>query len=186
MSIYVFVAVFAILLCRTFHLFANFSAHTNMKRPSSPSRRLRNKIRGRARAQNWKLALGASAASFAKHGSKWAQMTRYLPGRTDNGIKNRYHYLRRRFEKRIQSVGDSKELDRMTKQIEDNPSFRSLSCDPHVARDIASRILYESTDLDLIVGDAEHKLGPFHQVEESVLCKRCGLIAPSKETGRFV
>ena len=30
---------------------------------------------------------------FESIGSKWSEMTQFLPGRTDNGIKNRYHHL---------------------------------------------------------------------------------------------
>jgi hypothetical protein len=55
-------------------------------------------------------------------GSHWAKMSKVIPGRTDNGIKNRFHNLRRQFERedehrlRLSSTNDFKEtirVDRM-------------------------------------------------------------------------
>jgi len=128
---------------------------------------------------------------YTTQGSKWSQMVKTLPGRTDNGIKNRYHHLRRRFEKRTKSVPDSKELELMIKTVEKNPSFQTLSQDPFIVRDTAVRILNESSTTkqkqgSTITGDGEYKFGPFRQVDESLGCGRCGLIIPSKETGSSV
>mmetsp|Transcript_20576 Transcript_20576/g.22030 ORF Transcript_20576/g.22030 Transcript_20576/m.22030 type:complete len:443 (-) Transcript_20576:339-1667(-) len=115
------------------------------------------------------------------HGSKWSLMARVLPGRTDNGIKNRYHHLKRRFEKRMQSVPDSKGLGQLMKNIGESPAFQSLSLDPFVVRYIAAVKGQNSND-----GDGEYKFGPFYPVEKSFGCGRCGLFIPSKETGRLV
>jgi hypothetical protein len=127
----------------------------------------------------------------ASQGSKWSQMVKSLPGRTDNGIKNRFHHLRRRFEKRMKCVPSSKELRLLIKQMEKHPSFQSLSPDRFVTRDIAVRILTESSNVmtktqGSISGDGEYKFGPFEQKGESLGCGRCGLIIPSKETGTMV
>ena len=127
----------------------------------------------------------------ASQGSKWSQMVKLLPGRTDNGIKNRFHYLRRRFEKRMKSVPSSKKLRLLIKQIGKHPSFQSLSPDHFVTKDIAVKILTESSSVTTrkqgsISGDSEYKFGPFEQVDESLGCGRCGLIIPSKETGTMV
>ena len=128
---------------------------------------------------------------YALQGSKWSQMVKFLPGRTDNGIKNRYHHLRRHFEKRMKSVPGSKELDRLMKQIDGNSSFQNLSLDPLIVRDTAVRILNESSTTTTkkqvyITGDSEYKFGPFHQVDVSRGCGRCGLVIPSKETGSSI
>ena len=127
----------------------------------------------------------------SSQGSKWSEMVKLLPGRTDNGIKNRFHHLRRRFEKRMEYVPDSIELRLLMKQMEEHPSLQSLSPDRFVTRDIAVRILSESIIVKTkrqgyITGDGEYKFGPFDQVDDSLGCRRCGLIIPSKETGTVV
>ena len=127
----------------------------------------------------------------ASYGSKWSQIVKSLPGRTDNGIKNRFHHLRRRFEKRMRSIPNSKDLSVLMKQIGKCPSFQKLSPDWFVTRDIAVRILSESSRVTpkrqgVLTGDGEYKFGPFDSVKKSVGCDRCGLIVPSKETGTTI
>ena len=43
------------------------------------------------------------------HGTKWSLMAKILGGRSDNGIKNRYHYLKRQDEKQQQQQQQQKE-----------------------------------------------------------------------------
>ena len=120
-------------------------------------------------------------------GSKWSVMAKVLTGRSDNGIKNRYHHLRRRFEKRMQSIPDSKELGQLMKDVGGSPTFQRLSLDPFVIKDIATGMLdIPEKRKNPNGGDGEYKFGPFHQVENSLSCERCALVIPSKETGRFV
>jgi hypothetical protein len=52
-------------------------------------------------------------------GSHWAKMSKAIPGRTDNGIKNRFHNLRRQFERedehrlRLSSTNEFKDAIRL-------------------------------------------------------------------------
>ncbi|VEU35221.1 unnamed protein product [Pseudo-nitzschia multistriata] len=128
---------------------------------------------------------------YASHGSKWSQMVKYLPGRTDNGIKNRYHHLRRRFQKRMKSVPNSHELKVLMKRIEQSPSYQSLSMDAFVVKYTALRILNDTSKTFTSLkaranGDGEYQFGPFYRVRENTQCGRCGLIMPSKETGSSI
>ena len=128
---------------------------------------------------------------YAIYGSKWSKIVKIgLPGRTDNGIKNRFHHLRRRFEKRMKAIPNSKALTMMINKMGNSPSFRNLLPDWFVTRDIATRILKDSAhanqDQVLLSGDGEYKFGPFDEVEKNVGCVRCGLIVPSKETGTSI
>ena len=127
---------------------------------------------------------------YSIYGSKWSKIVKFLPGRTDNGIKNRFHHLRRRFEKRMKAIPNSKELTTMIQKMENSPSFQNLLPDWFVTRDIATRVLKNSAsanqDQFVLSGDGEYKFGPFDLVEENVGCVRCGLIVPSKETGTSI
>ena len=47
------------------------------------------------------------AAIFHLHksiGPKWASMSKLIPGRTDNGIKNRYHNLKSKLKRQVSSI----------------------------------------------------------------------------------
>lgn len=127
---------------------------------------------------------------YSIYGSKWSKIVKFLPGRTDNGIKNRFHHLRRRFEKRMKAIPNSKELKLMIQKMGNSPSFRNLLPDWFVTRDIVTRILKDSASANqgqgVTSGDGEYKFGPFDPVEENVGCDRCGLIVPSKETGTSI
>lgn len=133
---------------------------------------------------------------YALHGSKWSKIVKAIPGRTDNGIKNRFHHLRKRFEKRMRSLPFSKALGQLIQKMGKCSSFRKLSPGTFVTREIATRILNESLSVPTLgvptktqryyAGDGEYKFGPFDQVKKSVGCARCGLIVPSKETGTTI
>ncbi len=128
---------------------------------------------------------------YAIYGSKWSKIVKSIPGRTDNGIKNRFHHLRKRFHRRMKAIPYSKGLASLMEQMGKCHSFQKLSPDWFVTRDIATRILNEppshaAKKKSSVLGDGEYKFGPFDQVEKDMGCSRCGLIVPSKQTGTSV
>jgi hypothetical protein len=128
---------------------------------------------------------------YSVEGSKWSRMTRFLPGRTDNNIKNRYHHLRKRFEKRVHAIGHSVELDRLMRKIAISRPFAGTVADPLVLADLAFRTLVASKRRQVArygMTDGDYKFGPFREVPpyEQLQCQRCGLILPSPETCRYV
>ena len=127
-------------------------------------------------------------------GSQWAKMAKMIPGRTDNGIKNRFHNLRRQLERE-----DEQRL-RLSKP-EDYPGEIYLS---KINKDIPRHLLGKSADLWAsttpgtmaviaalsVLGGTGHrsmnapKFGPFRPpAEGGEQCTRCGLFAPSAQTG---
>lgn len=130
-------------------------------------------------------------------GSQWAKMAKMIPGRTDNGIKNRFHNLRRQLERE-----DEQRL-RLSKP-EDYPGEIYLS---KINKDIPRHLLGKSADLWAsttpgtmaviaalsVLGGTGHrsmagpKFGPFRPpAEGGEQCTRCGLFAPSAQTGDHV
>lgn len=111
-------------------------------------------------------------------GSKWATIARFLPGRTDNGIKNRFHYIRRRYEKAATPIGrnvqlEEKILQRTRNTAAPDPLMLSL------VRGASDNPIFDSA-----TGDSA-TFGPFF-VPAGVFCTRCNLFAPSRQTGNTV
>jgi Myb-like DNA-binding domain len=127
---------------------------------------------------------------YSVEGSKWSRMTKFLPGRTDNNIKNRFHHLRKRFEKRVQSISQSAELDRVTRNLAACHPFAGAAADQMVLRDLAFRVLVANKRRQVArygMTDGDYKFGPFREVTNMQLqCQRCGLLIPSPETSRSV
>jgi hypothetical protein len=114
-------------------------------------------------------------------GSKWATIARFLPGRTDNGIKNRFHHIRRRYEKVATRIGRNVQFEEKILQRTKN----STALDPlmlSLIRGASDKPIVDST-----IGDttATSFFGPFF-VPAGVLCTRCNLFAPSRQTGNTV
>ena len=127
-------------------------------------------------------------------GSQWAKMAKMIPGRTDNGIKNRFHNLRRQLERE-----DEQRL-RLSKP-EDYPGEIYLN---KIKKEIPRHLLGKSADLWesttpgtmaviaalSVLGEtgnssgSEPKFGPFRPpAAGGEQCTRCGLFAPSAHTG---
>jgi hypothetical protein len=121
-------------------------------------------------------------------GSHWAKMSKMIPGRTDNGIKNRFHNLRRQLERE-----DEHRL-RLSK-AEDFPDEIRLEClrdFPEQLRgkndelwDIGRGIAVLAAQSVLGGGIARNagRFGPFRTPENGDLCVRCGFLVPSVHTG---
>jgi hypothetical protein len=122
---------------------------------------------------------------YSTSGSKWAKMVRFLPGRTDNSIKNRYHHVLRRFEKQMQSVDSSFEIDRLMNKIQDSLLSRGVKVNPFVLKYLALKISHHPQRHHTSM-DREYCFGPFHFVDRNIGCSRCGLVVPSQQTGRYV
>jgi len=125
-------------------------------------------------------------------GSQWAKMAKMIPGRTDNGIKNRFHNLRRQLERedehrlklsKSDDFPDEIYLDRVREfpaQLKGksaslwnmNAGIGILSAQSVLGVGLAAR------------DQSKKKFGPFRAPgKEGEYCARCGLIVPSVQCG---
>jgi hypothetical protein len=123
---------------------------------------------------------------YSLQGSKWSRMVKYLKGRTDNSIKNRYHHLKRRFERKMQSVKTSKEIEQVMKKIKNSRLFKGAPVDPQLLKYLSLRFLERTKSQSCAETHEQYKLGPYYMVQEGTCCRRCGLVMPSLQTGRYV
>ncbi|GKY96040.1 hypothetical protein MPSEU_000564300 [Mayamaea pseudoterrestris] len=121
-------------------------------------------------------------------GSHWAKMSKVIPGRTDNGIKNRFHNLRRQFERedehrlRLSSTNDFKEairVDRMRSFPDALEGRAAKLWDMHSG----IGILAAQSVLGGNMGRGRNRFGPFRKGTEGDMCVRCGFFVPSLQTG---
>lgn len=128
-------------------------------------------------------------------GSHWSTMSKVIPGRTDNGIKNRFHNLRRQLERedghrlRLSNEKDFPEQIRLDKT---RKFPKKLQGKADELWDIESGIGVLSAQ-SVIGGNtggsnaaAKNFFGPFRDPTENELCVRCGFFIPSVQTGNEV
>ena len=111
-------------------------------------------------------------------GSKWSMMSKLIQGRTDNGIKNRYHHLKRRFERQVQLTEESQDLLSAMARLTEVPLIRRF--DTFMIKYAASEIVGPSTEMEASKVDGYLRIG------SNEMCTRCGMLVPSKQTGRLV
>lgn len=124
-------------------------------------------------------------------GSHWAKMSKIIPGRTDNGIKNRFHNLRRQLERedehrqRLSNARDFPDeirLERMRKFPED---LKGKTADLWDMKSGLSVLAAQSV-LGGNLARSVSKFGPFRDADDGDVCVRCGFMVPSLQTGTEV
>jgi hypothetical protein len=124
---------------------------------------------------------------YTSNGSKWAMMTKVLHGRTDNAIKNRLHHLLRRLDKDAAKLLKHSRASEMESRVlvehskdranKTNNTFEMV----RIIGDLLPCLAVET----MKTGESPSSFGPFRKAQGDV-CKRCSLLAPSMQTGKFV
>lgn len=122
-------------------------------------------------------------------GSQWAKMSKMIPGRTDNGIKNRFHNLRRQLERedehrvrlsKPEDFPDEVQLDR----IRNFPKHLRGKCDSLWDMSDGVGVLAAQSVLGGSFARNAGRFGPFKKADPNgEQCARCGLFAPSTHCG---
>lgn len=120
---------------------------------------------------------------YESMGSKWALMTKFLKGRSDNAIKNRYHHIRRRLDKILTMTctpvsQESKPVNSIDVQTAD--TYEKISCAVESVIGAAKM----TPSLATWRYDYKFSLSPPNLPSDEVsYCKRCSLVVPSPQTG---
>lgn len=132
---------------------------------------------------------------YATIGTQWAKMSKVIPGRTDNGIKNRYHNLKRQLDREEESRIRAPMPDNYDAKVRVNwirdipPAMRSSIEDFWSVKRGIGKIAAGSIkgpDEKEEVDDSSARFGPFEKVTSPVQCLRCALYAPSVQCGEEI
>lgn len=139
-------------------------------------------------------------------GSKWASMSKVFKGRSDNNIKNRYHNVKRRFERRVQAIKSVADIEETASNLLQNKAVKRMydgggvdvDVDPSVLRYVAYHVIsahnllvdYDHDDYPKTSMDNNSLLALISSDDTSSsassCCRRCGLFIPSKQTGQMI
>mmetsp|Transcript_24664 Transcript_24664/g.72142 ORF Transcript_24664/g.72142 Transcript_24664/m.72142 type:complete len:138 (+) Transcript_24664:1427-1840(+) len=118
-------------------------------------------------------------------------MTKLLPGRTDNGIKNRFHHLRRRLEKDVSKSAQTSSSTRdfsihiRKERLRGLPAGKKHEGSELVTK-VHSMLGYLASEAARGSGPPNHQysFGPFRDAKnDGEQCARCHLFLPSVQSG---
>lgn len=151
-----------------------------------------NHLNPRLKVSDWNPIEDATIFHlYSTTGSHWSSMSKVIPGRTDNGIKNRFHNLRRQVEredenrqKKSAKPADFPEEVRVD-LIREFPEDLHGKFDTLWEKDLGMGLLAADTNQSS-EQDAKTYFGPFVDARDGQICVRCGFVMPSVQTGRQV
>jgi hypothetical protein len=169
-----------------------------------------NHLKPRVKLNRWSAAEDSVAFYlFQSIGSKWAMISKCIPGRTDNGVKNRVHFLKRRLDQHVAHVvtaagndhGDDS-LGNSTNSKMDNDGGNDMTLylenskseeQGEISRKLSLLLSRMMEHRSVMQGDfrsimSEYSFGPFRSLDRVApeSCLRCHLMMPSAQTGQSV
>ena len=149
-----------------------------------------NHLNPRLKSSDWSPIEDATIFHlYNTTGSQWAKMAKMIPGRTDNGIKNRFHNLRRQLERedeqrmRLSKAEDFKNQISLNKIRNFPDQLRGKSDECWDVFESIGVLAAQSVIGGSLARNAS-RFGPFRKAEETgEQCARCGLFAPSTHCG---
>jgi len=152
-----------------------------------------NHLNPRLKVSDWTLVEDATIFHlYNLIGSHWAKMSKVIPGRTDNGIKNRFHNIRRQYERedehRIRLNNDAEDYSKLiyVDRVRTMPDHLLGKSATLWNMQETIRIIAAQSALDeggTSSNRSISRFGPFEEVDGHE-CSRCGFLIPSLHTGR--